>query len=44
MTDREKKEREDLKMEIRARKELIKRLQFPLKLIREAAQKEKAKR
>lgn len=44
MTDQERKEREDLKMEIRARKELIKRLQFPLKLINEAARKEKDKR
>lgn len=44
MTDKERKERDDLKMEIKARKELIKRLQFPLKLIKEAAKKEKDKR
>lgn len=44
MTDKERKERDDLKMEIKARDELIKRLQFPLKLIREAARKEKDKR
>lgn len=44
MTDKEKKEREDLKFEIKARKELLKRLEHPRKLLRAAAQKEHDKR
>lgn len=44
MTDKEKQEREALRLEIRARKELQKRLQFPLELLDKAAKKEKAKR
>jgi hypothetical protein len=44
MTDKEKQEREALRLEIRARKELLRRLQFPLELIDKAAKKEKDKR
>lgn len=44
MTDKEKQEREDLKFEIKARKELLKRLEYPIKLIKDAAQKEYDKR
>lgn len=44
MTDKEKKEREEIKFEIRARKELLKRLQYPRELLRAASQKEHDKR
>lgn len=44
MTDKERTERDGLVMEIESRKELVKRLQHPLKLINEAARKERDKR
>lgn len=44
MTDQEKKQREALRLEIRARKELIKRLDHPKQLLAAAAKKEKDRR
>lgn len=44
MTDKEKKEREELNFEIKARKELLRRLEHPRKLLKAAAQKEYDKR
>jgi hypothetical protein len=44
LTDIEKAEREELQLEIRARKELVKRLEFPQKLLKVAAEKEQQKR
>lgn len=44
LTDIEKQEREEIKLEIRARQELIKRLEHPMKLLTVAAAKEEQKR
>ena len=44
LTDIEKAEREELRLEIRARKELLKRLDYPQKLLKSAAEKEQQKR
>ena len=43
-SDIEREEREALKIEIKARKELAKRLEHPLKLLKAAAEKERQKR
>ena len=44
LTDIEKAEREEIRLEIRARKELLKRLDHPQKLLKVAAEKEQQKR
>lgn len=44
MTDREREERKSLMLEIKAREELLRRLEHPQKLIKAAAEKERQKR
>lgn len=44
LSDLEREEREEIKLEIRARKELAKRMAHPLKLLETAAKKEQQKR
>lgn len=44
LADIEKAERMELKLEIRARKELLKRLEYPQKLLKAAAEKEQQKK
>jgi DNA-binding ferritin-like protein (Dps family) len=44
LSDLEREEREELQLEIKARKELARRLEHPLKLIETAAKKEQQKR